>query len=71
MTLMMMHINDPVRDIRQINANVPDKFCNVIYGMLMKNPEERFQNYNQLLRALSNIHRKDGEGFVEVLEGCY
>ena len=63
MTLMMMHINDPVRDIKQINANIPEKFCNVIYGMLMKDPEDRFQNYNQLLHALNTIHRTDGDNF--------
>ena len=55
MTLLMKHFNDPVRDIRQINTNVPERLCHIIYSMLAKSAHDRFQDYTQLIIALDNV----------------
>ncbi|MBN1518130.1 serine/threonine protein kinase [Candidatus Sumerlaeota bacterium] len=56
--LMEAHQNDPVPDIKLLAPHTPDRVCNIIYGMLMKRPDDRFQNYNQIIAALRNIHGK-------------
>jgi serine/threonine protein kinase len=61
-TLVMKHIEEPVRSIDQINDHVPEKLCNIIYGCMAKNPSERFVDYNQLIIALENVYRDNDEG---------
>jgi serine/threonine protein kinase len=53
-TLIMKHIEEPVRAITDINPNVPEKVCHIVDGMLSKNPAERFQDYSQLIITLEN-----------------
>jgi serine/threonine protein kinase len=55
MTLMMMHINDPVPDVRELNPDVPDDLVAVINKSLAKDPNERYQTAAQMAAALRNV----------------
>jgi serine/threonine protein kinase len=55
MTLMMMHVNDPVPDLRRINPEVPDGLVGIINKALAKDPDERYQTAAQMATALRNL----------------
>jgi serine/threonine protein kinase len=55
MTLMMMHVNDPVPDVRELNPEVPDDLVDVINKSLAKNPNDRYQTAAQMAAALRNV----------------
>ncbi|MCB9134557.1 MAG: protein kinase [Anaerolineales bacterium] len=55
MTIMMMHLNDPVPDIGELNPNVPFGLKTIIHKALEKNPADRYQSAAEMaadLRAL-------------------
>lgn len=54
MTLMMMHINDPVPNVRELNPEVPDALMTVINKALAKDPNQRYQTAAQMAAALRN-----------------
>jgi len=55
MTLMMMHVNDPVPNLRDLNPEVPDDLVAVINKALAKNPKDRYQTSAQMAAALRNV----------------
>jgi serine/threonine protein kinase len=56
MTLMMMHMHDPVPNVRNLNPDVPDALVAVINKSLAKDPDDRYQTAAQMAAALRNIH---------------
>jgi serine/threonine protein kinase len=54
MTIMMMHLNDPVPDLNQIREDVPDALKSIIEKALAKDPQERYQTAGELAIALRN-----------------
>ena len=62
MTLMMMHINDPVPDARKLNPDVPDDLVTVINKALSKDPNQRFQTAAQMAIALRDVMSKIKSG---------
>jgi serine/threonine-protein kinase len=54
MTVMMMHLNDPVPDIRQIQPEAPASLVAVIERATAKNRDERFQSAAEMAAALRN-----------------
>lgn len=56
MTLMMMHMHDPVPNVKALNPDVPDALVNVINKALAKDPNDRYQTAAQMAAALRNIH---------------
>lgn len=54
MTLMMMHVNDPVPDPRKLNPEVPEELITVINKALAKNPNDRYQTAAEMASALRN-----------------
>ena len=55
MTLMMMHVNDPVPNLRELNPDVPDNLIEVINKALAKDPNDRYQGATQMAAALRNV----------------
>lgn len=55
MTLMMMHINDPVPDVRQIRPGVSSQLVAVINKAMAKDPNQRYQTMAELLHDLQRI----------------
>ncbi len=59
MTLMMMHMNDPVPDLRQIRQGVPEALVAVIERAMQKNRLDRYSSMEEMTqdleRALQSI----------------
>ena len=52
MTIMMMHVNDPVPDLRQLRPDVPPGLVQVINKTLTKERDKRFGRASEIARAL-------------------
>jgi serine/threonine protein kinase len=52
---MMMHLTEPVPDLRQINQNIPLPLVQVIEKSLAKDPNQRYQTAAELAAALRAI----------------
>lgn len=67
MTLMMMHVNDPVPDPRKLNPEVPDELIAIINTSLAKNPNNRYQTAAEMASALrAALSGVDSSTSVEV-----
>ncbi len=67
LTVMMMHVNDPVPDLRQIRPDVPDDLVTIINKSLAKDRGERYQTAAELasdLRSASLKPPEDKSAFV-------
>ncbi len=64
MTLLMMHVNDPVPDLLEINPNVPSELIELVGKALAKDREERFQTAGDFASALRSIDLQKVEGKV-------
>jgi len=53
------HLQAEVPDVRKFNRKVPAGMCEVLRKMLEKNPADRYQTPEELLRALLNLHQSD------------
>lgn len=58
MTLMMMHINDPVPDLSQLRPDVPMELAAIIEKALAKEPDMRYQSAKAFLTALETMGDK-------------
>lgn len=54
MTLMMMHLNDPVPDVREFRSDVPAEIKRIIEKCLAKEREDRYQSGAELSKDLKN-----------------
>jgi serine/threonine protein kinase len=54
MTLMMMHVNDPVPDLRQLRPDLPAGLVQVIEKALSKDPNQRYQTAGEMAVALGS-----------------
>lgn len=52
MTTMMMHVNDPIPDIRELNSDVPDDLVAVIEKALQKDRDDRYSSAGDMAKAL-------------------
>jgi hypothetical protein len=55
MTLLMMHLNDPVPDLRQLRPETPPALVTVIEKALAKDRDERFQSAAEMATALRAV----------------
>lgn len=55
MSLMMMHVTDPVPDLQQIRPDTPPGLVAIINKMLAKKPEERYQTAAELVGDLRRV----------------
>ena len=57
MTLMMMQLNDPVPDIRELQPDVPESLVSAIDKAMEKKPENRFQTAAEMAAALRGVYK--------------
>ena len=62
MTLMMMHVNDAVPDLSEINPDVPSQLVSVVGKALAKDREQRFQTAGDFASALRSIDLQNAAG---------
>ncbi len=53
--IIQKHMREEVRSIRHWSPNVPEPVCQVVYRMLRKNPDDRFQTYGHLIQVLDDV----------------
>lgn len=54
--LMLMHVNEPVPDVRELAGDVPNALVAVIEKALAKQPEERYQTATEMAEALQAVY---------------
>jgi serine/threonine protein kinase len=55
MTLMMMHLNDPVPDPRNLRADVPQALVDVLVKAMAKDRNDRYRNAAEFAAALKGV----------------
>lgn len=56
MTIMMMHLNDPIPDISTIRTDLTEEFVKVIKKALEKDRNNRFQTIDEMASKLKQLH---------------
>lgn len=67
MTLLMMHLHDPVPDLRLLRPEVPDDLMAVIEKALAKNREDRYRSMAEMASALRGVQTTLPAGSQEVV----
>ncbi|HUV28806.1 MAG TPA: protein kinase, partial [Anaerolineales bacterium] len=55
MTLMMMHLNDPVPNLRELQTDAPPDLVAITNKALAKNRDERYQSASEMAKALRQL----------------
>ena len=55
MTLMMMHLNDPVPNLQEMQVNTPPRLVAITNKALAKNRDERYQSANEMAAELRQL----------------
>lgn len=68
MTLLMMHLQDPVPELRDVRPDVPPPLMDIVRRALAKNREERYASMEDLSHALQNVrdHLETGAPLLHV-----
>ena len=73
MSLMMMHLKDPVPDLRSIKPGVPAELMNILYRSLEKDPNRRYNSAGEmaadLKRVLASLQKQTNASEPTELEG--
>ena len=74
MSLMMMHLNDPVPDMHSIRPDVPSELANILHKALEKDPDQRYGSAGEmaadLKRVLAALERKNAASEPTVPESA-
>ena len=57
LSVLNKHANDPIPSLRKLNSNVPQPLVAIVERMLAKAPEDRFNDYNDLIASLDGFQR--------------
>ena len=60
--LLMMHVQQPPRPLREIKPDVPEDLEKVVLRMMGKKPEARFEDLRDLARYLQHIRSRYAQG---------
>ncbi len=53
--IIQMHLCNEVQSVNVWNPEVPDAICQVVYRMMRKNPDDRYQTHGHLIRVLEDL----------------
>lgn len=54
-SILHKQVHEEVRSLIQWNPGVPEAVCQLVYRMLAKHPDARFQTYGHLIRVLEDL----------------
>jgi len=57
--VMMKHVQQPLPHPKTVRADLPDSLCAVVCKMMEKQPEHRYQSYEELIEDLEKIEDLD------------
>ena len=66
MTLMMMHMTDPVPDLNALRSEISPNLVAVVNKSLAKKPEDRYQSAAKMADALGRVSQRTGAGATMV-----
>lgn len=58
--IILKHVNDPLPPPSSLNPAIPEGLELVIYKALAKSPDERYQDIEEMVRHLDNLHEAAG-----------
>ena len=65
LTLMMMHLNDPIPDLQQLRPGTPPELAAIVKKALAKNPQQRYQTASEMAEALRQVPMAAATVYVE------
>ena len=68
MTMMMMHMNDPIPDLSQMRSDVPQGLAAIIRRAMAKQQVDRYQKIDELLADLRALQRGQPVGAATMQE---
>lgn len=64
LTLLMMHVNDPVPDLQSLRPGIPPDLVRIVNRALEKDRNKRFQNAAEMIAALKSANLEPQAGSV-------
>lgn len=59
------HLSELPQNPAYHNAELPEELCDIVMKMLQKNPEDRYQDYGNLMKDLQMARQNDLSGTIE------
>ena len=56
--IIYKHLNKKITPMREKNPKVPESLGKIIEKMMAKKPEDRYQNYNDIIKDLKSLKAK-------------
>lgn len=56
--ILLGHLNKPIPRVSEVNRDVPKEIDEIVYGLMRKDPEDRTQSPEELLKELDKIRTK-------------
>jgi serine/threonine-protein kinase len=57
LAIILKHLNSPIPTVHDLNPDVPDAVTQVVTRLMAKEPDDRYQNANDLIADLQRIER--------------
>ena len=61
----LKHLSEVPQSPAYHNAELPEELCDIVMKMLQKNPEDRYQDYGNLMKDLQTARQNDLSGTIE------
>lgn len=65
LAVILKHLNSPIPSVRAHNPELPEAMEQVIIRLMAKDPEDRYQNANDLIADLERIERGEKVNYIQ------